>query len=286
MLEQVVRVRADGSSTRVASKASWASSDSDEDRGISGSSIGLGSTKFEPFADLCKRRFLWYYETYLTTVDEYAQRDRDGSTFEQMPFEGEGNQMKGQFEYSTLRKRLERLKEVIDKETAIWAQDGLLAKQRETGLSANLQRQFEQLTEHNRLKGKFNVNLELEDHNPFLWLITYFGRPMTHLDGGVFKLRVSVSTKFPDEQPRVKVETPMYHHRVSKEGVLCYFVQKPEELRSHLEAILEALEEESPPFDPRTIVHPEASKLLWGTAEDKKRYYRLLRRSAQRTVEE
>jgi len=59
-----------------------------------------------------------------------------------------------------------------------------------------------------------------------------------------------------------------------------------DQLRNHIESIVESLEEESPPYDPRTIVHPEATKLLWGSESDKKRYFRQLRRSAQRTTEE
>ena len=109
---------------------------------------------------------------------------------------------------------------------------------------------------------------------------------MTHLDGGIFRLRVSISPKFPEEQPRVKVLTPIFHHRVSKEGVLCYFPRKVEEMKNHVLMMVEAFEEESPPLDPRTIVHPEATKLLWGSEGDKKLYYRKLRRSAQQSVED
>lgn len=38
------------------------------------------------------------------------------------------------------------------------------------------------------------------------------------------------------------------------------------------------MEEESPPYDPRTQVNREASKLYWGTKEDKKEYNKKLRR--------
>merc|ERR1712098_138617 len=124
-----------------------------------------------------------------------------------------------------------------------------------------------------------------DNGNPFVWDITYFGKPMTHLDGGVFKIRMAVSPRFPDEQPRVTVMTPLYHHRVSKEGVLCYFPNRHEEMKDHVESIVRALEEESPPYDPRTIVHPEATKLLWGSDADKKKYYRQMRRSAQGSTE-
>lgn len=286
-MEGALGIQPNGSLIRRRSSPEWDSEEEKDEYAVeSGSKKSHEKEKFGPFNDLYKRRFLWYYETYLTTVNDHAKIHGDGESFEKMPFEGEGNMMKGKFEYSDLRKRLVRIKEMLDLETASWTEDGLKAQQRETGLAANLQRQFEQLTEHHRDKGIYNVSLELENGNPFVWLVMYFGKPLTHMDGGVFKIRVSISTKFPEEQPRVKVESPLYHHRVSKEGVLCYFPKRPEEMRNHIETIVEALEEESPPFDPRTIVHPEAAKLLWGSAEEKKKYYRFLRRSVQRSAEE
>ena len=242
--------------------------------------------RFEPFKDLYKRRFLWYYECYLHAITEGLAKHHDGKAFEKMPFEGEGNIMKGGFEYTNLLTRLNKIKEKLDSETSRWAQEGLVAKSQETGLSANLIRQFEQLKEHQRLHPVFNVDLDLEKGNPFVWLLTYFGPSDTNLDGGIFRIRISISTEFPEEQPRVKVETPVYHHRVAKDGTLCYVPQKTENLRDHVHCIISTLQDKSPPFDPRTNVHPEATKLFWGSAEDKKKYNRLQRRSAARSVEE
>jgi len=108
---------------------------------------------------------------------------------------------------------------------------------------------------------------------------------MTHLDGGMFKIRMSISPRFPDEQPRVVFETAMFHHRISTRGVLCYFPRRPDDIKSHIEAIIEALEDTEPPYDPRTLVNPEASKLYWGSIEDKKEYNRRLRRSVQRSID-
>ena len=242
--------------------------------------------KFEPYKDLYKRRFLWYYDTYLQTVQAQEKKHKVGEKFVKMPFEGGGNTMDGQYQYSELKRRLGFIKDTINRETEQWVEEGLDAKQREVGTAANLQRQFEQMVEYHKIKGIFTIDMELADDNPFVWQLTYFGKPMTHLDGGIFKIKISLSPRFPDEQPRVKVETPIYHHRVSRDGVLCYFPKKPEEMKNHFEAIIEALEDDSPPFDPRTIVHPEATRLFWGSADDKKAYNRHLRRSVQRSTEE
>lgn len=239
---------------------------------------------FEPFNDLRKRRFLWYYHSYMQTISTAEEKVKVKEAFSQMPFEGHGNSMDGHFDYPELKKRMQFIKETIATETQNWALEGLAAKEQEAGIAVNLQRQHEQIVED--LKKNFTIDLALVDANPFLWELTYFGKPMTHLDGGIFKIRISLSPRFPEEQPRVFVRTPIFHHRVSKDdGILCYFPRRPDEMRYHIEAIMEALEEESPPYDPRTTVNPEATKLFWGSAEDKKKYNRALRRSVENSVE-
>ena len=66
---------------------------------------------------------------------------------------------------------------------------------------------------------------------------------------------------------------------------LTLFPAKPEEINSHLKAIIAAIEDVEPRFDPRAVVNPEAAKLLWGSEADKKTYFRKLRRSAQDSME-
>ncbi|KAL1964834.1 hypothetical protein VTN77DRAFT_6336 [Rasamsonia byssochlamydoides] len=241
---------------------------------------------FEPFSDLRKRRFLWYYESYMQAIEAASQKVKPQEKFEQMSFEGGDNTMAGVFNYPELKRRIVFIKETIANETKSWATEGLAAKKRESRIAVNLQRQYEQVVEDLKHQRTFAVDLAILDDNPFVWELTYFGRPMTHLDGGIFKIKIHLSPRFPDEQPRVFVETPIFHHRVSKDGVLCYLPKRTEEMKHHIEAIVEALEEESPPYDPRTTVNPEASKLFWGSAEEKKKYNRALRRSVERSTEE
>lgn len=243
------------------------------------------NTSFEPFRDLCKRRFLWYYETYINTMAEAGKKFSTGTRFVKMPFECAGNSMDGHYNYSELQKRLIFIKDTIMKETEAWAEEGLKAKKEESRIAVNLHRQYEQITEDLKARKNFTIDISLEDGNPLVWELNYFGRPMTHLDGGIFRLKVALSPRFPEEQPRVIVQTPLFHHRISKDGVLCYFPKKSEDMKSHVEAIIVALEEEFPPYDPRATVNPECSKLFWGSAEDKKKYNRLLRRSVQRSTE-
>jgi ubiquitin-conjugating enzyme E2 Z len=243
------------------------------------------SIAFEPFKDLCKRRFIWYYDSYLLAINKAKEEVTDGQAFTRMPFEGQGNDMVGKFNYSELERRLKLIRKTLDSETAHWAEEGITAKKKETSVAANLQRQYDQAVEAYKRNSSVTLNIELMDKNPFVWAITYFGRPMTNLDGGLFRIKLCISPRFPEEQPRVRFETPLFHHRISSDGTPCYTATRPEDIRSHIDAVIEALEEEQPPYDPRTMVNPEAAKLYWGSAEDKKNYNRRLRRAVQRSTE-
>lgn len=253
------------------------------------SSQDLGSDEpsviFEPFRDFCKRRFLWYYDSYLLAIAKAKEEVKDGEMFVLMPFECGGNGMEGKFNYSELERRLKVIRTTLDAETVDWAAQGMLLQQRESGLAANLQRQFEQVVESYKKNSLVTLDLELERKNPFVWNVTYFGRPMTNLDGGLFRLKLHFSPRFPEEQARAKFETALFHHRIGIDGTPCYTSKRPDDVKSHIEAIIEMLEEVSPPYDPRTLVNLEAAKLFWGSADDKKIYNRKLRRSVQKSME-
>lgn len=242
---------------------------------------------FEPFKDLCKRRFLWYYESYMNSIELVKKRFKVGQVFKRMPFEGHGNGMDGNFNYPELKRRLELIRSVLDDETARWALEGELQVQREYSFAAQLHRQAAQLVEHYGKNDAVTLDLALPDPaNPFVWQLGLFGRPMTQLDGGIFRIRIHISPRFPDEQPRVRLIPALFHHRVAKDGTLCYVPRKPDELQSHIDAIVTTIEEERPPYDPRTLVNLEASALFWGSEADKKTYNKRLRRAVQRTLED
>ncbi|KAK5636873.1 hypothetical protein RRF57_012585 [Xylaria bambusicola] len=242
---------------------------------------------WEPFKDLYKRRFLWYHDTYIEAIKDAKKDVKDGQAFTRMPFEGGSNTMEGKFNYTELEKRLQNIKIALNVELDRWATEGLSAKNKDTTVPVNLSRQFDQIKESFK-RGDVPHNVELENGNPFVWVITYFGRPMTNFDGGMFRIKLHFSPRFPDEQPRVKFLTPVFHHRVTSDGILCYIPNpnRCDDVKQHIEAIFNALEEENPPYDPRTQVHPEAHRLYWGGAEGRKIYNRKLRRSVQRSMED
>ncbi|OJJ84534.1 ubiquitin-conjugating enzyme E2 [Aspergillus glaucus CBS 516.65] len=246
--------------------------------------VDEGTCITDAFADLRKRRFLWYYDCYMQSIAQGESEVTRKRRFTRMPFEHPGNSMDGHFDYPKLRSRLNQVKDAINVETNDWAVQGKAAQEQEAGIAANLKRQHEQIVEKYKKHKNFIVDFNMVDDNPFLWQLTYFGRPMTHLDGGIFNIKIHLSPSFPEDQPRVFVESPLFHYRVAKCGILCYFPARTDDMRCHVDAIVAALEEESP-YDPRTNVHPEASRLFWGSPDDRKQYNRQLRRSVERSAE-
>lgn len=278
-LEEYLGIGADGNVA--------ASSNADkEDYEVDMDGLEDAGTAFEPFKDLCKRRFLWYYESYLESIRKAKEEVKDGQAFVRMPFEGQGNTMDGKFHYTELERRLRNIKKVLDEETNQWAAQGLSPEFRDATVTVNLRRQYEQVLEHFKQHGLAH-HVELEGGNPFVWVLTYIGKPMTPLEDGLFRITIHLSPRFPEEQPRAKFETKIFHHRIAPDGTPCYYSSpsRREDMKTHLEAIIEMLEEDRPPYDPRTLVHPEAFKLFWGSPQDKKQYKQRLRRSVQASLE-
>ncbi len=141
------------------------------------------------------------------------------------------------------------------------------AKINDSTVAVNLQRQFEQVVESFK-RNAVPHNVELEDGNPFVWVVTYFGKPMTNLDGGLFRFRLHFSTRFPDEQPRAKFEGHIFHHRIAWHGTPCYFASptRREDVKSHIEAIFEALERNIPPTTPARSSTPRPTSCTGGRA--------------------
>ena len=250
----------------------------------------LDTAKWDPFADLLKRRFLWYYDSYLNSIATHSEEQRDKTPFAKMEFEHGHNIMDGTFEYASLRTRFERVHQALEDERRSWVVEGTTQVAKGTQIATQLAFQFKQLQyQWNETQySSSRLQLSLPDPtNPFLWNLTFFGKPMTNLDGGIFNITLTIPPNFPHvAQPRVKVETPIFHHRVgASTGILCYFPDKEDEIASHLVAIVAAIEDDSPKFDPRAVVSPEAFTLYWGGEDKRKIYNRKLRRSAQDSSE-
>lgn len=112
---------------------------------------------------------MWYYDIYLASIKAERSNVAEGQAFVKMPFEHSGNAMEGKFLYCELERRIKRVHEVLNTETCNWAVEGLVMIQKESGVAANLQRQFEQTVEHYKKCSSVTVDVELVDKNPFLW---------------------------------------------------------------------------------------------------------------------
>ncbi|KAK3113648.1 hypothetical protein LTR53_008861 [Teratosphaeriaceae sp. CCFEE 6253] len=248
----------------------------------------LDTAPWEPFGDLMKRRFLWYYDSYKRTAQDGLAQHARGTKFKRMEFEYPPNIMDGSFDYRNLIQRLDSIKAALGDEEQSWAVAGAKHVADSAQLAVQLAFQFKQLA-HQWNDGSYDSSrLELtlpDETNPFVWNLTLLGKPMTNLDGGIWSLTLAIPPTFPDAQPRVRFETPIFHHRVSGAGTLCYFPKKEDEIASHLDAIVTAVEDAEPRYDPRAVVHPEAFALYWGGEEKRKMYGRKLRRSAQDSSE-
>jgi ubiquitin-conjugating enzyme E2 Z len=245
-------------------------------------------TTHEPFEDLLKRRFLWYYTAYHNSIAEAIKTSgvlvKDGVKMTLTPFESGCNGMSGTFNYTSLKERLEAVRDALNNETESWVQEGADLVERESPLALAAQNMFKNMPAKLR-ESSSTLDFELIDDNPFVWRLILFGQPMTNLDEGVFKIKIVFSTRFPEEQPRVTVETPIFHHLVSPDGILAYIAPNPADHKSHIEAIVEALVGNTPCPDCFMSPNPEAATLMWGTPEQRKLYARKLRRSAQQSSE-
>ncbi|THY22718.1 UBC-like protein [Aureobasidium pullulans] len=241
---------------------------------------------FHPFADLYKRRFLWYYDAYLKSIDDASAKVKDGTAFVGTPFEYGTNDMRGKFAYASLKTRFQRVYEALEAEKDNWATEGKAAFTKEHGTAMNLNHQFDSLRNHYSRSNGPSVELSLVDGNPFVWTLTFFGPSETDLYGATINVRLHFPFKFPDQQPRVTVLTPLFHHRISSTTkALCYFPTKLFSVQNHIESIMAAIVEENPSYDPRALVNPAASVLRWGDEAGKKLYRRKLRRSVQDAME-
>ncbi|KAJ5630287.1 Ubiquitin-conjugating enzyme E2 [Penicillium longicatenatum] len=240
-----------------------------------------------PFIDFCKQRFLWYREQYKKAIQDGIDNTEicAGQPFSQTLFESHDNGMVGQWNYPQLMSRFEALEKALMKETNEWPNAGLTLEKKESGLAVSLRAQLAQIVSEMSHRSSAIFDLALIDNNPFLWRITYFGRSGTPVDDGVFKIKIHISPNHPNDQPRVYMETPLFHVRVATDQMLIYLPVRADEMIRHIEGILFALEEKWPICNPLMVVNQESARLCWGNAGEKREYNRRLRRSVADSLE-
>lgn len=66
----------------------------------------------------------------------------------------------------------------------------------------------------------FSVGLE-NDNNMFKWNIIFNGPEDTPFEGGYFKATMEFPQNFPDDPPKMKFVTPMWHPNIYEDGNVC-----------------------------------------------------------------
>ncbi|KAI5298991.1 Rsp5p-dependent ubiquitination, sorting of cargo proteins at the multivesicular body, partial [Ascosphaera pollenicola] len=95
----------------------------------------------DPFNDLLKRRFLWYYDTYHATIQRGIEKYPRHTPFSRTPFELGANSMDGTFQYRELLPRLVGIRAAIMEETLAWGLAGYDALLKEGRVWNTLKRQ-------------------------------------------------------------------------------------------------------------------------------------------------
>ncbi|KAJ3299418.1 hypothetical protein HK104_009020 [Borealophlyctis nickersoniae] len=235
-----------------------------------------------PFEDLAKRMMLCYHDRYMDIVARESEKVEDGSAFVRTQFEGGNNTMEGHFHYAQLKERLQKIYAELLDESEKWTRESREWVKQDTTTASNLKSQFDQICASEDFES--SILLELEDDNPFVWITTFIGMPASQYDGGMFRAKIVFHDRFPDILPRVRFVSEVFHPQITKDGVPFYRVQRPDDVRQHLETLLELFTKD-PKNDPTTHVNQKAASLYFGTKEERRDYNRNVRRCAQRSVE-
>ncbi|KAI8848717.1 ubiquitin-conjugating enzyme/RWD-like protein [Chytridium lagenaria] len=230
-----------------------------------------------PFEDMAKRAFLLYYDIYMDVIEkEIAKGVKDGVRFAKNPFESASNTMDGTFQYASVKQRLVEIFKILTVESDTWIRSSALWISEDTTTASNLRSQSKEFED--------DLTLELEDKNPFVWILTILGSLGTHFEGGMFQVKMLFHNSFPDILPRVRFLVEVFHPNITKDGVPYYTVKRPEDVRQHLTSLLRLFKRD-PDSSPATHVNIRATTMFFGNAEQKRDYGRNARRCAQRSVE-
>lgn len=82
--------------------------------------------------------------------------------------------------------------------------------------------------EYERLKKSPVCNCEAwpEDDSLLIWKATIMGPIKTPYEGGVFKLKMMFSTKYPIKPPQVRFQTKIFHPNIDTSGGICIDILK------------------------------------------------------------
>ena len=197
-------------------------------------------------SELDKRLFLMYYEQYLSVCEKSF-----GGRFQRTAFEHEGNAMDGNFDWKKLTSRLHRVYQSIEFAPPV---------------VHRLTRQFEQCYEYFK-----DELVELSTDDFVTWNVNVFGRPMSRLEGGIVRVKMTESRYIiPDLfHPNISHGTPYIEHHSS--------------MQERVSELIDFLHRE-PDSHPAARINIAASSLYWGSLADQKLFRRKFRECVENSV--
>jgi ubiquitin-conjugating enzyme E2 Z len=108
---------------------------------------------------------------------------------------------------------------------------------------------------------------------------------MTKWDGGLFTIRLVFPPTFPEEYPRIRFISPIYHANVTPDGIPYYRVARPESCQAHIEALIDLFEQEMNP-DPSCVLDRKCAEMYWRRGQEgRKEYSKIIRRVVSKSVD-
>jgi len=233
------------------------------------------------FNHLTKSIFLMYYHRYKAIIKRESKLVKDGTSFTLTRFECSSNGMSGLYNYKSLNERLDVIRRTLDAETLKWAKSGLEEVKAQTNVANRLRVNYLQ-TKSEMAKTHPHVDIMLEAGNPFCWIIGIMGSPDTPYEGGAWQVSLRFSPAFPDEPPRAKFTTPIFHVNITPDGIP-WLIGINDNPGAYCKAIIDGLANTS--SDPTMVLNEEAAKLAFGGQAQKREYRRRVRACVDGTME-
>mmetsp|Transcript_108090 Transcript_108090/g.186551 ORF Transcript_108090/g.186551 Transcript_108090/m.186551 type:complete len:439 (-) Transcript_108090:214-1530(-) len=238
--------------------------------------------KAEFFRPFIKREFLLRYETYCNICQKHLHLDGQG--FQTMPFEYAGNVAEGKFDFQACLNRLQAVRAKLDEETESWRQKGKVLTARRSYISSTLKDEHTKLNMEG-IEGVSGGPISAE--NAFVWNVTIFGSESTIYEEGIFSIEI-VFSEDPNEIPRIRFLTPMFHPNISPSGHPWFTILpgKHDSVEFLLTSLKKILTNEPNP-SPATWVNNDAAEMAFSKDMDvRKQWKKKARALARRSMEE